>query len=369
LVTSDGGGDQIKCRKVIKAEVMDRPNDIFVDLDCKQHANELNTKWGLIRLDSWLTTNAVGWHYFAATAKVMHVWRECARKAFLAACVLFDDEVGIAGYKKMPPRPISGRWGRIHEVERCLLSVAQSLPRVIKAVLRGDAFDVAAVAARGEPGVAAILDIVADVADAADVAPPPRADPPAPPARALALDDPRAQSQEEYRIKMGQWRAAVWSIVQDKTFWLVTTIASMSRAPLVHHHAFVMSKLSRADIERAGNHQAQLTCGKADAIFLEFNALLTHGSVGWAPMVVEKSRSTTISTSEFLCLGVELITNHAAGYARRIVRPTKLFLGPPPPSDCLPSFVSSHTVQRTCRDGDGLSDCVCGAIIAHSDTR
>lgn len=324
----------MKCRKVIQTEVQHRPNDIFVDLDCKQHANELNTKWGLIRLDSWLTKNNVGWNYFSAIAKIMHVWRECARKAFLAACVLFDDEVGIKGFKRMPPRPISGRWGRIHEVEKCLLSVAQSLPRVLKAVLRGEVMvDGGPLAARGVPGVPAICDIVVDdaaEADVADVAPPPPPPPlplPPPAGPARSLDDPRADSQEEYRVKMGQWRAAVYDIVQDKTFWLVTEIASISRAPLVHHHAFVMSKLSRTDIENLGNHQAQLTCGKADAIFSEFEALLHQSPVAWAPMVVKMSKVTDTSTSELLCLGVELIANHAAGYARRIVRPTKKYLG------------------------------------------
>jgi hypothetical protein len=148
-----------------------------------------------------------------------------------------------------------------------------------------------------------------------------------PPSRPnVPFDDPRAQSQEESRIKMGLWRRQVLDIVRDNAFWLPVSIASLARQPFKHHHHFVMSKLQRTDLESHGNHQAQLCCGKADAIFSQFDTLLFESHL-WGPDIVKSAGQTTIPCSEWICLAVGLITSNAAGYLRRIVRPTRTSLG------------------------------------------
>jgi hypothetical protein len=106
----------------------------------------------------------------------------------------------------------------------------------------------------------------------------------------VPLDDPRSQSQEEYRAKMGLWRRQVLGIVNDHAFWLTVSIASLSRQPLNHHHHFVMTKLQRSELESLGNHQAQLCCGKADEIFAQFDHLLVASDT-WGPDKLAKPQS------------------------------------------------------------------------------
>ena len=294
-------------------------------------------------LDKFLIRRGFDWRYFAATAKVMHVWRDNARKFFLVACIKYGDQVGVAQYRKMPPRPIAGRWGRIDDVEDKLMLAEDTLPLVVRKVLckevatnETDEADVARPVVSGGRGrgrgnrgrgrggrgrgMLAIADGDVEEEDLADLAPPA---PPAVETGHATFEDPRAESQEQYRIKMGIWRKHALAITHDKAFWVVTRIAHIARQPLTHHRHFVTSRLTNSDVEVRGNHQAQLTCGKAETIFLEFGDILERGVHSWAPMVL--ARSTAAPKSEFLRLAVELVCCHAAGYRRRVVRPLLQF--------------------------------------------
>eukprot|EP00969_Alexandrium_andersonii_P346622 15324642-Alexandrium_andersonii.AAC.1 len=80
LITSDGGSDQCRCRKLIKAETQYCLRTLVFDISCFQHGCALVVKGNLLLIDRWLfwvrqlcnLSEASFRGYYSAMAKLLH---------------------------------------------------------------------------------------------------------------------------------------------------------------------------------------------------------------------------------------------------------------------------------------------------------
>eukprot|EP00959_Pyramimonas_sp_CCMP1952_P450249 9427675-Pyramimonas_sp.AAC.1 len=49
--------------------------------------------------------------YYSTLAMVMHSWRNNAPTAFKLAKAKFGEDTALKHFRKLPPKPIVGRWG------------------------------------------------------------------------------------------------------------------------------------------------------------------------------------------------------------------------------------------------------------------
>ncbi len=121
-ITSDGGADQIKCRRIIKSVSRWSLCDIIVDFGCAQHACQLVIKSGLVEIDRWAAAHGLGWKYYSSVAKFQHTWRDNARAYFQKWAALFGDVSAAQSVtSRMPPKCVPGRWGSITAVQKAII--------------------------------------------------------------------------------------------------------------------------------------------------------------------------------------------------------------------------------------------------------
>lgn len=299
LATSDGGPDQMKCRRLMKYEAAPDPRLFFIDVSCVMHGNHLIYKDGLVRIDSWLAKCKAKFRYFSSLAKITHVWRDLARLVFENWTSNYSAQDAMLHARTLVPKCIAGRWGSISATELRLLSATE--PKVLGTlgqILQGN-FET-------QPAELAVED--AGGAGAGPSAPQQ--------AQQLCLDENTIQEQEQYRLKMGRWRRDVAAVVKEPLFWTVMRIARVCHMPLDHMLAFSSTAIEPDALAESGGHVAQLVCGKARAILDEFEQILFETDWGAAcPDVLSVPRH------EVFALAVDLNMNHLAGFRRRIVAP------------------------------------------------
>ena len=109
LITSDGGSDQMKFRRVMKLETETNGSAIVVDATCVLHSGALVFRSGLVLIDNWLQRVGAPFKYYSSLAKLMHIWRDNARQVFLSWLARFGAVEAVRHAKRMPPRCIAGR--------------------------------------------------------------------------------------------------------------------------------------------------------------------------------------------------------------------------------------------------------------------
>jgi hypothetical protein len=124
LVTTDGGSDVSRFRKILRAELRNSLTDLVIDANCVMHSDHLVIKSGLKVIDLWCKFNGFGWRWFASLAILMNTWRDIARSMFLIARRLpgLGPVIALQHFKRMPPRCLAGRWH----------SVAQAVARKLE---------------------------------------------------------------------------------------------------------------------------------------------------------------------------------------------------------------------------------------------
>eukprot|EP00973_Karenia_brevis_P093808 12419184-Karenia_brevis.AAC.1 len=283
--TSDGGPDVTYQKKLLTVESSLTPNILFMGFACKMHSVALISKSGLLVLDRWLRSMGVSWTYYAGIAKLVHVWRDSARPMFKVWLDMFGPEEAIKCARKLPPKPISGRWGCISACENYLLKCdPESLRGVLHTV------------------VAPKLIVGEDGPDGSEHA---------------NLSEPRADGQKEYRLRLGKWRRDSLSLVNEGLFWIVLELASRTRTPLDHLEHFMGSKVKNDDLLQFGNHHIQILTTKGAEIITEFGRILA--SSDWAQSIIDSSDYDI--SHELLRLEVELAGHHAATFYRRFLHP------------------------------------------------
>eukprot|EP00974_Lingulodinium_polyedra_P008403 800508-Lingulodinium_polyedra.AAC.1 len=212
-------------------------------------------------------------------AKLVNCWRESTRKVFLIAAVRNGAEWAMQHVRRIPPKCIGGRWGSCSSVEARLV---QTKPEELVPVLM-DALSQKTEQAASFPAIAAIA----------------------------VVDECRLEEEKAYKDKMGRWRKDTLATLADRTFFSVVAISHACHGVLDHLLAFLQQKL--VDVDRNGSHLARLVCGKADALFAEFDKCLWQEP--WGSHIEDVPIA---SVPHMYSLALELLLFQAAGFHRRV---------------------------------------------------
>eukprot|EP00959_Pyramimonas_sp_CCMP1952_P446946 9358281-Pyramimonas_sp.AAC.1 len=79
------------------------------------------------------------YYYWSTIAKLMHAWRANAVRIFKIWNQLYPDGSAMHATSKVPPRPITGRWGSVRDCENHILRCdPDRLTTVLHSALGGD---------------------------------------------------------------------------------------------------------------------------------------------------------------------------------------------------------------------------------------
>ena len=152
-----------------------------------------------------------------------------------------------SGAKRLPPRPLRGRWGSVSSTESHLLRAGQ---HELTSSFHAACSSPACKARQRKRN--------------AEAAP-------------VLLDD--GDDENSYSAKIGRWAREADEVLHDVQWWHMMRVASLTRGPSDHLYAWL---LEAASIRRAGRTDllppvVQLVCGKAESIFHEWELLLNRG--------------------------------------------------------------------------------------------
>ena len=120
MACTDRGPNEVTGRRLIAAETHDFPNIYYWDQDCFEHSPHLVVMSSLLLMDK-LLEGKVPWRYWSSLAMFSHTCRSQARDLYESYCSHFGALRAKGAVKCMFPRPVSQRWGRIHELESRIL--------------------------------------------------------------------------------------------------------------------------------------------------------------------------------------------------------------------------------------------------------
>ena len=290
MYTSDAGSDQTSMRKIVKAMVDYCPYILYIDLDCLKHQVHLAVKTGLLQIDAFLHHMKSKWKYYSSLAKLINVWREKAQAVFNEFLRRWGPQAAMEKAFALPPRCISGRWGSVSACQAWLSNAGgNELTRVLEPLL-------ASPARENQPEVAPLQDAEAE----ADLS--------------VELDAERVEAQAAYRHKMNRWHKETLQSITDPLFWLITTISSKARQPLDHAFHFLEKKLQVEEVNRIGNHVAQLTICKAAQIASEFELMVMDDEM-WNTIC---QGAPEVLRLELNCFIMAQILHHATAWDRRV---------------------------------------------------
>eukprot|EP00959_Pyramimonas_sp_CCMP1952_P420823 8815457-Pyramimonas_sp.AAC.1 len=191
-----------------------------------------------------------GFKYISTLAILMNVWRAFGKKiADVWTSHSRDNGRPSASETtgRVPPKCISGRWGKISECERFVRSVdARDLVAVLGTVL--------APRTRGKASRVTTKDV----------------------------DELRKDELAAFTEKMTKWSHAVVNAVADANFFRVMDIASLTREPLNHYYHSFLTRYDMKDPSGPSN-MTRFVCNGADKIAEEMLALFKHPH--WIDMV------------------------------------------------------------------------------------
>lgn len=285
---SDGGSDQMKCRRIIKCEIAAEPTTLFLDINCMMHNMQLDYKVGLLLIDEWLLANAKDFTYFGTVAKVALLWRDSCRRVFVVWKVMFGSVSAVRHALRLVPRAVAGRWGSLSTVEEHFVAAGRgNLVPVLNAVLTSKK-DIAAA--------------VREDANAAALAP-------------GDVDEIAVEEVHAYKTKMGRWRKQALAGINDSAFWIVLLIARQVHCFADHFLSFLKKRRSPETLDKHGECISELVCGRADSFALEAETILDHD---WTACIIDAG---DIEISELWVLILNLTLCQAAAFDRRVRKP------------------------------------------------
>ena len=123
-VTTDAGSDVSHSRRLLEAAISGTIFKVMFGMDCLYHQFHLITLGLLYGLDTFIMP-CFGFEspprYYTIMASTMHVWRDNCKDIFEAWCSMYGPVEAQRCAASVPPRPISGRWGRKAQCEEYLL--------------------------------------------------------------------------------------------------------------------------------------------------------------------------------------------------------------------------------------------------------
>ena len=251
LYTGDCGPDQMGLKKITRSMFNNVPQVIALHTDCLQHGNHRIVKRGLELIDQVLESSADASFnkYYSSLCKVVLTWRVCCQSMFRAWAAMHGPRSALDHARRLPPRPITGRWGTIEATEAFINKADMQLicPVFTSVVGKIDMKKSAQVL---------ILKEGADKATNSEV------------------NEHGIEETLTYCEKVGRWRRDALSVVKDAIFRIVVAFSHRARAPLTHFMALNQKKHSNAELWLEGPALTQLITGKADDIAAEFDEML-----------------------------------------------------------------------------------------------
>ena len=184
------------------AIIWKRDRSLFFDGCCYCHQYHLMVRGTLSFMDSLLKHMGCSFSYWSSLVKMMHIWRNNAVELFSAWHNLFGAQSAIKCCLRVPPRPITGRWGAVRDCEGFIMRCpARELQRVFNAVF-------------GKAAKAPGKEIV--------------------PAQTSGVDTLPASETAAYAEKMGRWTRDALQVVNDERSELAINIPQRIRQPLDH---------------------------------------------------------------------------------------------------------------------------------------
>lgn len=121
IYTSDAGTDQVKASGFAQlASMGSRVRDFFFKQLCWLHQLQIIVKLMLCSVDSAIKHLNINYprHYASGICKLLHMWRSTNHPAliFQKWAELYGDMAAMRYARKVPPKPIMGRW---HSMDNC----------------------------------------------------------------------------------------------------------------------------------------------------------------------------------------------------------------------------------------------------------
>lgn len=324
-MVTDDGPDQKGCSKLLIDKIKasgtgssanipvpgqpDQPSDqpslnpiLYFRYKCMLHQLHLVVSKQLQRLNG----------HYTSVAKIVNVWRSVGIPFKIHQ--LYQQKFGQDAAKvvrRLPPRPLKGRWGSIASAEGYLLSARPLDLRAIFKVALG------------------AIDAPADREEDESIS-----------LNVLAGGD---MDNSVYRKIMGRWRRDAIAALEDPSFWTQVLISFNSKQPLNHLMHFLMSK-AKSDNDDPRSYAdsrgklPELVYGKLDAIAASFRIILDPKSSCWqglwgdllmsmSPTDVERTvRCLVASTLEIASELDRRVATLVKGYPAQL---TWLILQPP----------------------------------------
>lgn len=167
---------------------------------------------------------------------------------------------------------------------------------------------------------------------------------------AIALADPRQESQQAYSRRMGQWRRDARAAMDSKIFHALIQVFLIGHSPMDRHQFYVEKVQSTQERHNDGCKAAQLATGKAFEIQCGFSDKLVQ--TDWGSILVDVPESWH---EELYCLIVQMIMHCSTSYNRRSAGEQRVG----------EKTLSSSAPPSNRNDGgSGGHDCVCiiGAV-------
>ena len=287
---TDAGSDEAMCRKLFQLKLHETPSTIVFDCNCMAHQHALIVKNICKYMDDCLKHLDCKYFYWSSIAKVMHTWRRDAVKIFKAWSSMFSPlDAAKAGCLRVPPRPITGRWGSVRDCEAFLLrcySHSVSQLRAVFTMLYG-------VPKAGD----------ADCKDA-------------PPKHVDGLTELAEEDASAYSEKMGRWSTEGLRALRDDRFWLCIHISQRLRQPIDHLYHYVQL------VRRVGELQntACLVFGGADKLQREISSLFDMGT--WSDILGKFQPDISSRAATMIRRGALIVSG---SYNLRVMGPCQSF--------------------------------------------
>lgn len=237
LITTDAGPNEMGARRITHSDVSGMPNVLYTDTTCLEHAQHLVLK----SADKCLK-QVRDWKYYGSLATCCNVLRDVGQQLFATWAELHGFDSAKESCKSLWPKACSGRWSGCEKPEARFL----------------------------ECGQARLLPVVTKVLDKSRAKKQKKQS-----AANSSVDELAIEENKAYSEKMTRWKVRTLQCLEDQLWWKAVRVMHTTRAPLTHLSNFLHQKQGQ------WRHVAQLTTGKAMAIFEEFSdvlpTLIRHG--------------------------------------------------------------------------------------------
>ena len=240
MCTTDRGPNEIWAKKAVQAKLRDVPWCFFLPADCYEHQAHLGVLGGLKLVDSLLAGRR-RWKYFSSVAMLTNILRDVSQDLYTTWRTLHGDASANKSVRSLFPRCIAERWGSIDLTETRLLTAG--IP-MLRATL------MSVFQCTGQSTTEEVHD---------DNNP-----------NTTEVDTLAVEEKKEYRNRMGRWRRASISTLQDPLFDGVTQVMNVSRKPFIHLSNYLKAKVQPAD----NAPMFRLVVGKASSIGRAFEDML-----------------------------------------------------------------------------------------------